>query len=67
MRLKRETVLDREAFVKGLFEGNPNLTMAAVNAKVIEKFGSQMRPKRVYQIRDIVRTAKTVPTEKTTV
>lgn len=54
MRLKREEVAKREGFLKELLAQDPKLTIRSAQTKIKEKFGRQMRPHRILQIRDEV-------------
>lgn len=57
-RLSLKDVNDREKFVRDLFNANPDLPMPQANKKIFEKFGSKMRPQRVYELRRLVREEK---------
>jgi len=55
MRLSQKAVEEREQFVRSLFTTDQKVTMKAANQALFEKFGSRMRPHRVYAIRNAVR------------
>lgn len=54
MRLKREDVANRENFLTELIKADPKLTIRAAQEKIKEKFGRQMRPHRILQIKNTV-------------
>lgn len=54
-RLNRTVVEARETFLKTLFQNNPDLSMPAANRALFDKFGSQMRAARVYELRALVK------------
>lgn len=55
-RIPRTEVKEREQFMKELFLSSPELPMPQANTKFYERFGSKMRPQRVYAIRASVKT-----------
>ncbi len=55
-RLPKDEVQEREQFIKELFLANPTLPMPQANTKFFERFGSKMRPQRVYDIREQIQT-----------
>lgn len=50
-RLSKEVVATREAFLVEEFKKQPELSVRAANELIIAKFGKQMRPKRILEIR----------------
>lgn len=61
MRMKKADIEIREAFVVEQFRNNSDLTVAAVNALLKERFGKAMRLGRMYELRQIVRDARNEP------
>jgi len=55
MRLAAEVTAGRQAFVSELFRKNPTLTIRAAQQQVIEKYGRQMRPRKLLDIRNQIR------------
>lgn len=51
MKLARADVLKRESYVSQLFRDNPNLSIRKAQTLIIGKFGKQMRPGRILEIR----------------
>jgi hypothetical protein len=72
MRLKREEVAVREQFVTEAFKADPTLTVRAVQTKLAEKFGKQMRPGRVLELKKalegpvVITATETKPAEPVT-
>jgi len=71
MRLKKEEVSNRENFLVELVKQDPTVTIRAAQEKIKEKFGRQMRPHRILEIKDAVKdavkagTPVVLPTKKT--
>lgn len=53
-RISQEDIAKREEFLYGLFKEIPDLSAPKANERIKEKFGSSMRPPRIYEIRDLV-------------
>lgn len=54
VRISRDEVEKREQFIRELFVANPQLPMPQANERFRQRFGSRMRPQRVYELRTIV-------------
>ena len=52
-RLPQDEVKQREEFALEVFKANPGLSAAKANAMVQERFGSQIRAKRIYELRQM--------------
>jgi len=60
MRLSRELVAKREAFVKDLFKAETTMTAKAANEKLATEFGKRMKLGRIYQLRKEVAAVEVV-------
>jgi hypothetical protein len=50
-RISAEKIKEREEFLQNLFKSEPQMPVEKANAALKEKFGSKMRPQRVYELR----------------
>jgi biotin carboxyl carrier protein len=53
VRIKKTESEAREKFLMDLFRKQPTLSVAKANQQLQEKFGSQMRAQRAYELRDV--------------
>lgn len=56
MKLSKKDVLDRETWVSQLFREQGGLSVRKAQALIVARFGKQMRPARILEIRRQVRT-----------
>lgn len=61
MKLPKQLTLEREAFISDAFRTIPSLSIRAAQALVVGKFGRQMRPHRLLEIRRNVLTGNHAP------
>ena len=61
MRLAKNVVQEREAFLTEMFKNDPTVTAKTANEALKTKYGTYMRLQRVYEIkRDAVKAAPVV-------
>lgn len=60
-RLSREVVKVREDFVREVFRKEPGLSADKANQQVLAKFGSKLRTKRMYELREQVQAEARKP------
>jgi hypothetical protein len=62
MRLAKNVVQEREAFLTEMFKNDPTVTAKTANEALKTKYGTYMRLQRVYEIkRDAVKGAPVAP------
>lgn len=65
MRIPKNEVTIREAFLTDMLKTEGNMTVREIQEKLVAKFGKQMNPKRVLQLRHTALTQLVAPTTDT--